>query len=254
MRILEFLYNLFHRDKEQIVNITFPTKWEMMTYQQFRDVCYILTLPGISKEKALFLCLCKLSGIIPANMTKYDPEKIKNKMAFIINGQEHLISADDVAAACRELSFIYDDIGLPPAPFPEIDRNINDLNFRQFYTADSFILRAGTDKAQAPVHLKEAAKVLTNGRKRKLTDVDRIALVIWWNGVKQLLKARYPYVFQSGESTSINKTQAEILQDLLSCMNDNRPQNNDLILKAPAHDVLYSLNKIYQDAHEKSNK
>ena len=90
-------------------------------------------------------------------------------------------------------------------------------------------------------------KVLTNGSKRKLLEWERQALVIWWNGVKDYLQKRYPYVFRKGESVT-DKTQAEILQDLLACMNDNRPQENEKILKTEVHSVLYSLNKLYENA------
>lgn len=255
MNVLRFFRNLFHPDKPKRVNLDYPLQWEMMTYQQFRDVCFILALPGITRDKALLLCLCKLTGIRPANMNKYDPKKVKGKMAFIIEGKEHLLKASDVAMACNELGYIYDTIGLPPEPFPKVDRMIYNLNFRQFFEADSMMLRAAADKDNANRWIKEAVKAITNGAKRKLTDQDRVAVTIWWNGVKQMLKGKYPYVFQdSGDSISIGKTQAEILQDLLSYMNDNKPQDNDLILKTPVHDVLFTLNKIYHDAVENAHK
>jgi hypothetical protein len=116
------------------------------------------------------------------------------------------------------------------------------------------MMKAGSDKEHANFYLKEAAKAITNGAKRKLTDTDRVALTIWWNGVKLFLKGKYPYVFQDSDSISIGKTQAEILQDILSCMNGDRPQENENILKSNAHDVLFTLNKIYHDAVEKSHK
>lgn len=255
MNVLRFFRNLFHHDKPTQVNLDYPLQWETMTYTQFRDVCFILSQPGISRDKALFLCLCKLTGIRPADMNKYDPRKVKGKMAFIIQGKEHLVKASDIAAACTELNYIYDSIGLPPEPFPKVERMLYNLNFQQFFTADSMMLRAAADKENANRWIKEAVKTITNGAKRKLTEQDRVAVTIWWNGVKQMLKGKYPYVFQENDGTiTIGKTQAEILQDLLSCMNENRPQENEKILKTPAHDVLFTLNKIYHDAVEKPNK
>lgn len=254
MNVLKFFRNIFHRDKPAKVNLDYPLQWETMNYQQFRDVCFILSQPGITRDRALLLCLCKLTGIRPANMNKYEPKKVKGKMAFIIDGKEHLVKASDIAAACYELNYIYDSIGLPPEPFPKVDRMIYNLNFQQFFTADSMMMKAGEDKDNANAWLKQAAKAITNGAKRKLTDTDRVALTIWWNGVKKMLKEQYPYVFQDSESISAQKTQAQILQELLSCMNNDRPQDNDLILKTTAHDVLFTLNKMYHDAVEKSNK
>ena len=61
---------------------------------------------------------------------------------------------------------------------------------------------------------------------------------------------KYPYVLQEGGSIS-DRTQEEILQELLSCMNNNRPQENNAILKSDVHAVLYSLNNIFEkNAHK----
>jgi len=237
---------LFSGKKEKKIDLKFPTSWEMVDAEQFRKICVILSLPGIGREQALFLCLCALTDIRPDNPDKYDPKKITGLQPFIINGQTHLVKAADIAAACGQIAFVYDTIGLTPSPFKEVDRMLYGKSFRQFFTADSYILRYGSDPN--PAYLKEAAKVLTDGRVRKLLDWQRKAMVIWWNGLKDWMRMKYPYVFQPSEgSIGISgKTQAEILQDLLSCMNDNKPQENEKILKTEVHQVLYSLNKIYE--------
>lgn len=253
MKIKEIFHNLFHRDKKKVMNLDYPTQWETLTPQQFKEVCHILSIPGIGRERALFLCFCKLAGIRPDNAAKYDPKKIKGMQPFIIDGQVHLIKARDVAAACEELSFIYDTVGSTPSPFKNVDPMLYNVSFDRFFETDSLVLRSSVEKPNAAKWLKEAAKALTNGQKRKLEAYERTALVIWWNGVKQMLKQKYPYVFQEGTGFS-DKTQNEILHDLLACMNDNRPQENEKILKAPVHDVLDSLNRIYKDALEKSHK
>ena len=253
MKIKDFIWNLFHRNKRKTVNLDYPTQWETLSERQFKDVCHILSIPGIGRERALFLCLCKLAGIVPDDARKYDPKKIKGMQPFRINGEIHLIKAAEVAAACRELEFSYDSIGLTPSPLNNIDPMLYNVSFDRFFEADSLILRSSVDKPNAPKWLKEAAKALTNGQKRKLEAADRTALVIWWNGIKKMLKEKYPYVFQEGTGFS-NKTQNEILHDILACMNGNRPQENENILKAPVHDVLDSLNRIYEDAYKKSHK
>ena len=233
------------------INLEYPVSWDTMSREDFREVCVILSLPGLDRDRALFLCLCRLAHIRPDNAEKYDPKMIAGKMPFIIAGKAHIINARDISEACRQLGFIYDSVGLPPAPFDQVDRKIHGITFNAFFTADSYIRRASAEKN--PGYLKEAVKVLTGGAKRYLLAWERTALVIWWNGVKDFLKQRYPFVFKEGEGIS-NKTQAEILQDLLSCMNGNRPQENERILKTDAHSVLYSLNKIYEDAAKRISR
>lgn len=245
------LKKIFHKKaKPAKVNIEFPTSWEVMTPDQFKQVCIVLSMPHVSRDQALMLCLFSLTGIRPLNPENYKAKALKGGklQPFLINGREHFVAAADISAACHELAYIYDDIGLPPCPLKDVDRSLYGISFRQFFIADSYILRYQADKNGS--FIKEACKVLTGGRKRHLLEWERTAIVIWWNGVKEQLKKKYPFVFREGGGIS-GKTQADILEDLLACMNDNKPQDNDRILKTEAHSVLYSLNRIYADAQHK---
>ena len=232
------------------INLAYPIKWEMMSFQDYREVCKILSIQGIDRERALFLCLCALAHIRPDNPAKYDPREIKGKMPFIIDGKSYVIGAKTISEACNDLAYIYDEIGLPPCPLERIDDTLYDVPFDVFYTADSFILRYQASQEKNNAWLKDAVKALTGGRKRKLEAWERVTVVIWWNGVKQKLSEMYPYVLKGGSGVS-DKTQAEILRDLLSTLNDNKPQDNEKILKADTHSVLKALNNIYQNAQQK---
>lgn len=249
-KMRNWLSGLFGKPRKQTIDIVFPTSWETMTLQQFRDVCQILSSPH-GRHETLFLCLCKLSGIRPDVQTRYDPEQIKGRLAFIIDGKSYIIGAPAIREACSRLEFILDGIGLPPSPFADVDRKLYGVSFGRYYTADSYMLRASAEHNQA--YIKEAVKVLTDGRKRKLLPWERQAAVIWWNGVKRFLMDKYPHVLEEGESIS-DRSQADILQDILSAMNGNRPQENESILGCDVHSVLYSLNAIYRNAKQKSNK
>lgn len=242
---------LFHRNKPVNVNLDFPTKWETVTADQFKEICTVLSIPGIDRDKALFLILCTLTHIRPDRADKYDEKVLRHGQPFIINGQAHIIRSADIAEACRQLGFIYDTIGPAPSPFQDVDRLLYGVSFRAFYEADSFILRYGTEPNGA--YLKTAVKSLTGGRVRKLLPWQRTATIIWWNGMKQDLMAMYPYVLKQGESIT-TKTQAQILQDILSSLNQDRPQDNDKILQTDVHSVLHTLNKIYHDADKRLSK
>lgn len=238
------------RERRAKINLVFPTSWEMMTIKQFKSVSIILSNKKIDRSRGLFLCLCSLSGIRPLNPEKVHTKKTyRNVQPFLVDGQVHLISTSAIAEACNSLAYIYDNIGLPPCPIDRVNHMLYGISFRQFFTADSFFLRYMADNNVA--FIKEAVKQLTNGRKRKLAEWERTAALIWWNGVKAKLKQMYPAVFQEGSGFS-SKTQAEILEDILSSVNGNRPQENTAILSSEAHSVLHTLNKIYADAKQKS--
>lgn len=254
--MLTFLKNLFtRRQQKATANINFPLGWEQMTLPQFMDVCYILTLQGLSRERGLFLMLCKLSGLIPVSVKDVDGDiikKNKGKDPYWIDNKIHMISRTTITDAANLLSYIYDNVGLPPSPFKNVERKLFGISFDTFYTVDSLVIRAQVENNFG--YLKAAAKTLTGGRVRKLDPVLQRAFIIWWAGVKEYLQQLYPYVLTKGEGGITDKTQAEILQDLLSVMNDNKPQDNERILKTDMHSVLHALNKIYCDAHKRNSK
>lgn len=247
-KIIAFLKKLLP-EKGVKIDLQFPTCWESMSHADFKDVCIILCTPR-SREETLFLCLCRLAGLTPDNPGKYDSRKMAGRLAFRHDGKSYIISSSSIQAACRQLSFILDGIGLPPSPFPQINRKLYGISFEKYYYADSLMLRAAAENNEG--YYKEVVKSLSNGQKRKLLPWERKALVIWWNGLKHHMMQTYPHVLESGESIS-DRTQAELLQDLLSCMNDNRPQENEKILKTDVHSVLYSLNNIYRNAKQKQS-
>lgn len=241
-----FTFRFKHGEK---VDIVYPISWETMSQEDFRNVCTILGQPHGRKE-SLFLCLCALAHIRPDNPVKYNPKAIRDNVVFIIGGQPYVISPKVIQEACSQLEYIYDKVGLAPSPIPRVDRKLYGISFEQYYEADAYMLRYQAEKNE--VWLKEAAKTLTNGYIRKLLPWQKKGLVIWWNGVKQYLKDKYPCIFQEGDggSSFSDKTLEDILHELLSCMNDNKPQENEKILKSDVHAVLFSLNKIYEkNAH-----
>lgn len=251
MKIKNFFRRLFRRSRPKKVNLAFPTSWETVSDSDFREICTVLSLPGIDRDRALFLILCALTHIRPDRVDQYDASQLKGRQPFIINGESHLIKTSDIAEACRQLSFIVDTVGLAPCPLKDVDRMLYGVSFRAFYEADSYILRYASDPNGA--YLKTAAKSLSGGRIRKLLPWQRIGIVMWWNGMKQQLMTMYPYVLKQGESIT-SKTQAEILQDILSSLNQNRPQDNERILQTDVHSVLHVLNNIYHDADKRVSK
>ena len=248
-KILNFIKSLFQRKAEKI-NLVYPISWETMDFADFRNVCDILSSPH-GREETLFLCFCKLAKIRPDNPAKYDAKAIKNKMPVVIEGKSYIVSSEVIAEGCRQVSFILDSIGLPPSPFDNVDTKLFGTSFEKYFKADSLIM-ASIDRQDGGM-LKEAVKCLTDGRVRKMLPWQRKAVVIWWNGVKRYLMDKYPCVLCEGSGFS-EKSQADILQDLLSAMNNNRPQENDNILKCDVHSVLYSLNRIYEDAQQKLSR
>lgn len=251
IQIFKRISHLFKpAERPQKIDLVYPTKWEAMDFEDFKAVCSILKIPR-SRKEILFLAFCKLAHIQPDDPIKYDSKKLNGSMPFIINGKSYIVPANFLREATEQVAFILDSVGLPPSPFPEIDRKLFGLSFKQFFIADSYIMRYSAHRNGD--FLKIAIKTLSSGKRRRIVGWESTALIIWWNGVKKYLKERYPNVFTEGDG-GFGRSQAEILQDLLGTMNDNKPQTNEDILRCDVHSVLYSLNKIYGDAKQRSAK
>ncbi len=242
LELIKSIFTLRFRHGEKI-DIAYPTAWENMSLEDFRNVCTILSQPH-GRSETLFLCLCALAHIRPDNPNLYDPKCLRDNLVFIIGGKSYVISPEVIREACGQLGYILDDMGLAPSPLPGIDRKLYGVSFMQYYQAAAYMLRYSSDGNAG--WLKEMSKTLTAGRVRKLLPWQREGLVIWWNGVQKYLMTKYPYVLRDGGSIT-DSTPADILQELLACMNGNRPQDNDNILRSDVHSVLFSLNKIYSD-------
>lgn len=225
------------------IDIAYPLSWNDMSQEDFRNVCIILSEPHGRKE-SLFLCLCALAHIRPDNPIKYDPKAVKDNVVFIIGGKSYVISPAAIREACSQLEYIHDGIGLPPCPLPGCDRKLYGVSFEAYYHADAYMMQYFAEKEE--VWLKKAAIALLSGKIRKLLPWQKQGVVIWWNGVKHYLAEKYPFVLQEGGDAVSDRTLDEILLDLLSAMNDNKPQNNESILKSDVHSVLFCLDKIYE--------
>lgn len=231
------------------VNLTYPTCWEKMSSEDFETVCRIISGEKRSEPELLFLLLCALAKMQPDNPVRYDSEALKDNVVFRCGSHCYIISPKVIQAGCSDLSYILHDVGLAPSPFRFVDRKLYGITFGQYYEADAMIMRY--HDSQDEIYLEQAATIL-NGHKTNMPDWRKKALIIWWNGVKQYLMEKYSYIFQVGDSyASVEKSPADILQELLSAMNSDRPQDNDKILNTELHSVLYSLNNIYRkNAHK----
>lgn len=231
-----------------LINLTIPTGWETLTYQEFMDVCKILCL-DYDRDTTLILCLFKLAKLKWPGKT-YDPEAIAGLLPAIKDGKELFLNAATIKLACEKLSFIFDSVGLPPCPFPKMNRRLYGMPFGKYYEADSYIRRYYAQHENA--FLNHAASVLTDGRVRKLTPWQRKGLIIWWNGLTDYLMERFPDVLVSGGSIS-NLNQVELLEELLLAINEGKPQDNEKILSCDTYSVLLTLQNKYHNAKQRSS-
>ena len=125
-----FTLKFGHGEKLELV---YPISWEMMSHDDFKSVCTILSQPH-GKKESLFLFLCALAHIRPDNPIKYDPKQLGDNLVFIIGDKSYIITPSVIQEACSQLEFIFDTVGLPPCPIGKVDRKLYGISFSESYS------------------------------------------------------------------------------------------------------------------------
>ena len=120
------------------------------------------------------------------------------------------------------------------------NRYLYATSFGDWFKADAQMLGFALEGDQE--RLKGAMKYL--GDPHDTLEPSDITLMLrWYECFKDWLRERYPLVFQKAEQGSEEgpASPVETRQNIMLMLNDNRPQDNELIEKSNVHDVLAAL-------------
>lgn len=215
------------------VDLQFPTCWEEVNARQLKIIAKALALK-MPRNTTLIYLLCHLAGI----RVVYSSSRNKDgKYLFSLRKFPYRIfsmGADVVAAACKQLEYILDTIGLPECPLPGVNRCLYDVPFDAYYTANALYTAYTTNGEQS--YLLEGARLLSGSKQPKKL---MAAYALWFTGLQHYFKEEYPNIFSEGEESS--SSPAKQLHDLLSILNKDEPQMDRQILTADTHSVLRAL-------------
>jgi hypothetical protein len=120
------------------------------------------------------------------------------------------------------------------------NRYLYATSFDDWFKADAQMLGYALEGDQE--RLKGAMKYL--GDPHDTLEPSDITLMLrWYECFKDWLRDRYPLVFKKPEPGSEEgpTSPVETRQNIMLMLNDNRPQDNELIEKSNVHDVLAAL-------------
>lgn len=85
----------------------------------------------------------------------------------------------------------------------------------------------------------------TKKAKKSPSEIDKMAVIFWFSGVKIWLKEKYEYVFSNGyQEDEYEETPVEeYMLGMIASLNEGRAADNDLIKKGQLHEMLYELNR-----------
>lgn len=223
------------------IELTYPQSWEQVRLKELMIIASVVSLP-LSKEEMLFSLFMKLTGCKDVTMREAGFFRMrKGKKWFSL-------SVIDLKKYCDGLSFILDDVDLPGESPLNINRKLHGVVFGDYYFADVYISQY--EKTQKIRYMRKALKQLHC--RCVLTQKKITAIIIWWHGLSNFFKTRYPYVF-SGEGEG-QYSPADSLPELLAVITNNSPQYNDAVLQQGVNDILIALNnKFEQYANSRKN-
>lgn len=225
------------------IKLSYPQSWEDVTREQLLVISSLM-LKKRTREELLMDLFCRLACIRVAKWKAGIDEGTPQARYFFFKGKKQFsLSVEAVAKACEDLSFLVDKIGLPESPLLSINTKLYGISFKQYYFADAYFHKYQDTKEVAYFCMMHNA--LTGFKIKKPEKNEIFAVTIWWTGLKEYFKNKYPNVLKEGDGTSNDRTPADTLQEILAILNGNKPHENNQILESEVNSVLLALELIY---------
>lgn len=237
------------------IDLHTPSKWQELSAEQLRFVEATAT-QGLRREEFLLVLLCQFTGIkMVAGTTMKNQKKVICTRFKDQEGNEFELEDWQVSDFCGRMAVFFDEDIPMDVNWPfKWDRYLFDTTFGDWFHADALMLRFA--KEGKPEYLQSAMKDLGDDRDEiQPNDPDIVLLLCWYENFKEWLQLRYPLVFQKpqpGENTS--SSPIETRQNIMLMLNNNQPQNNELIEKSNVHDVLAALQHKIEKANHISDQ
>ena len=223
------------------IDLHIPTCWKELTTEQLREVVE-LALMGLHREEYLLVLFCKFANVkMVTGTADEDEKKVVHTRFTDTDGHEFELEDWQVSDFCGRLAFVLDEQMPMDVAWPwKWNRYLYATSFGDWFKADAQMLGYALEGDQD--RLKGAMKYL--GDPHDTLEPSDITLMLrWYECFKDWLRERYPLVFQKAEQGSEEgpASPVETRQNIMLMLNDNRPQDNELIEKSNVHDVLAAL-------------
>lgn len=228
------------------IDLTYPTSWEEVTSEQLMIIAEQM-LKGRTREELLFEVFRRITGI----RVVVNREENITEYLFAKGRKRFKVPVQTIMQGCEDMSFIIEKTGLPESPILSVGTKLHGKSFRQYYFANAYFNRYLQTKEICMIDNMYSA--LTDRKPSEITPKEIMAITIWWSGLQALLKQKFPKVFSEEQGELPKSTPADILQEILSVLNNNKPQENESILNSDMYAVFHSLQYIYSNPRNDNN-
>lgn len=229
------------------IDLKAPANWRQLTLQQLHDVAETFAM-HLDKDEMLLVLMCRLTGI-RLNIDRYTR---KGVMAVTFGKRRYRITDQELSDLCGRFEWLFEeqpcDIVNPTA----VDGHLMAVKFGDWFQADAILYELAKERAEDRFDTEKMAKALKLlGDTRGVIRIDPTEydmVMLWWNGVGNMLRTLYPYVFAGDGKPNANYSPFKNLQNIHLMLNGGRPQDNEAIDQCDLHDVLSSLNAKIEEA------
>lgn len=239
--------------KNNILNITLPTKWSDLTPSQVARVAACLSSNGDRVEQLILLAADLADLKIRDTIVHSD-----GSTAYTFYHRDRgnlLFTSEHVLSIVEALSWVDGEIS--PMAAPELDgcktpdSRLYGVTVEQYITADAaynhYVETRDMDAlrmcaaALYPRHLFTSDSVRAEARRMARLDGQLSGVFLWFTGAKKFLADKFPYIFSSGGGGE-PISGAEIMLSLLSSVNGGDVTKNEQLKSSELHEVFYELN------------
>ncbi|MDR2064448.1 MAG: hypothetical protein LBP85_01865 [Prevotellaceae bacterium] len=269
------------------IDLKAPASWSELTEEQIRFAAKALDDGMASPEELALRCFFKFTGLYPyqLQMSNYELRKraklgLRTDSKGLYRYRRHIIeiSEDVIFAFAERLKYLACTPGLMTcqnriAGLHFTDSQLWQTTFEEYCMADRYY--RAYSKTQNEKHL--CAMIATLYRKKgeayrdelveKNTDkifhnskkAQRLAVFLWWTGLKIWIREKYPDLFSAGKNTvefgaSESDDDSESIMNMLYSITEGRAHENKEVYKTPVHEVLHALNTKAKNINEINSK
>lgn len=235
------------------IDLKAPKSWRELTLEQLRIVAETFRL-HLTKEEMLVVLLCRLTGI--RMLGTGDGEG--TEVMVTTEGQYFTLQDWEMMDFSSRFEWLFDEQPCDIVNPTGIDGHMRGIKFGDWFRVDALFYDLAKGRTEAETNLKDMHLALALlGHKDKAFPKDEVEydmVLLWWNGVGNMLKVLYPYVFASDSQPSKNYSPFRVLQDIHLMLNDGHPQENAAIDNCDLHDVLSALNHKIEESERIRNE
>lgn len=231
------------------IDLKAPMSWRELTLDQLRMVAATFRL-HLTREEMLLVLLCQLTGI----RLHGQPTGGRTELFVTAEGQVFTMQDYEIEDFCNRLQWLFDDQPCDIVNPTKADGHMRGVKFGDWFRADALFYDLSKGRTEAETNLKDMRQALAllghNDKAFPKDDVDYDMVLLWWNGVGNMLRTLYPYVFAGDGEPAKNYSPFKNLQNIHLMLNDGHPQDNEAIDNCDLHDVLSALNAKIEEAEK----